>query len=82
VLVSILKKELDLKASMYEILQVLGMMLFEKTPIKSLFYADFNNFSKSVSCFRFGNPQISWNKKSGGLSIGIMPIAITRALAM
>lgn len=47
VLVAILKKELDLKAGMYEILQVLGVMLFEKTPVKSLFYADFNNFSKS-----------------------------------
>jgi len=47
VLVAILKKELDLKASLYEILQVLGVMLFEKTPVKSLFSADFNNFSKS-----------------------------------
>ena len=47
VLVAILKKELDLQTSMYEILQVLGVMLFEKTPVKSLFYADFNNFSKS-----------------------------------
>ncbi|MBN1125154.1 MAG: IS4 family transposase [Sedimentisphaerales bacterium] len=47
VLVAILKKELDLDAGMYEILQVLGVMLFEKTPVKSLFYADFNNFSKS-----------------------------------
>jgi hypothetical protein len=47
VLVAILKKELDLEASMYEILQVLGVMLFERTPIKSLFSADFNKFSKS-----------------------------------
>ena len=47
VLVAILKKELDLEASMYEILQVLGVMLFEKTPIKSLFFTDFNKFSKS-----------------------------------
>jgi len=47
VLVAILKKELDLKASMYEILQVLGVMLFEKTPVKSLFFTDFNKFSKS-----------------------------------
>jgi len=47
VLVAILKKELDLEASMYEILQVLGVMLFEKTPVKSLFSADFNKFSKS-----------------------------------
>lgn len=50
VLVAILKKELDLQASMYEILQVLGIMLFEKTPAKSLFYANFNNFSKSYMC--------------------------------
>ncbi len=47
VLVAILKKELDLEASMYEILQVLGVMLFEKTPVKSLFSGDFNKFSKS-----------------------------------
>lgn len=47
VLVAILKKELDLDASMYEILQVVGVMLFEKTPVKNLVYADFNNFSKS-----------------------------------
>jgi len=46
-LVAILKKELDLEASMYEILQVLGVMLFEKTPVKSLFADDINNFSKS-----------------------------------
>jgi IS4 transposase len=50
VLVAILKKELDLQASMYEILQVLGVMLFEKTPVESLFYADLNNFSKSHMC--------------------------------
>lgn len=47
VLVAILKKELDLEVSMYEILQVLGVMLLEKTPVKSLFQADYNNFSKS-----------------------------------
>ena len=47
VLVAILKKELNVEASMYEILQVLGVMLFEKTPVKSLFAADLHNFSKS-----------------------------------
>ena len=47
VLVAIMKKELELQASMYEILQVLGVMLFEKTPVKSLFSANLNNFSKS-----------------------------------
>jgi hypothetical protein len=40
VLVAILKKELKLEASMYEILQVLGVMLFEKTPVNSLFDGD------------------------------------------
>ena len=49
VLVAILKKDLQLEASMYEILQVLGVMLFEKTPVKSLFVHDLNNFSKSSS---------------------------------
>lgn len=34
---------------MYEILQVLGVMLFEKTPVKSLFEHDINNFSKSYN---------------------------------
>ena len=47
VLVAILKKENKLEASMYEILQVLGIMLFEKTPVKSLFADDFYNFSKN-----------------------------------
>jgi hypothetical protein len=49
VLVAILKKEHELETSMYEILQVLGVMLFEKTPVKSLFANDFYNFSKSSS---------------------------------
>jgi len=45
VLVAILKKEHELEASMYEILQVLGVMLFEKTPVKSLFANDYYNIS-------------------------------------
>ena len=49
VLVAILKKEHKLEASMYEILQVLGVMLFEKTPVNSLFAGDRYNFSKSSS---------------------------------
>jgi len=44
VLVAILKKELGLEASIYEILQVLSVTLFEKTPLKSLFSADLSNF--------------------------------------
>ena len=45
VLVAILKKEHKLEASMYEILQVWGVMLFEKTPVKSLFANDYYNIS-------------------------------------
>jgi len=47
VLVAILKKELNLKASLYEILQVLSVTLFEKTPLKSLFSPDLYNFSEA-----------------------------------
>jgi len=49
VLVAIVKKELDLKASMYEILQVLGVTLFEKTPIKTVFSPDLRNFTQGDS---------------------------------
>ena len=44
VLVAILKKQLGLEVSMYEILQVLSVTLFEKTPIKTLFSPDLCNF--------------------------------------
>lgn len=50
VLVAIVKKELCLEASLYEILQVLGVMLFEKTPIKTLFCESLSDFSKNDSC--------------------------------
>lgn len=46
VLIAIVKKELGLKASMYEILQVLSVTLFEKTPLKSLFSGHLSNFSQ------------------------------------
>ena len=48
VLTAILKKELGLEASLYEILQVLSVTLFEKTPLKSLFSADFTDASKDI----------------------------------
>jgi len=47
VLVAILKKELGIEASLYEMLQVLGLMLFEKTPLRSLLATDLNSVSKS-----------------------------------
>ena len=47
VLVAILKKELNLNPSMYEILQVLGVTLLEKTPIKQLFSQYQNTFSET-----------------------------------
>jgi Domain of unknown function (DUF4372)/Transposase DDE domain len=40
VLVAIVKKRLTLAASLYEMLQILSLTLFEKTPINSLFDAD------------------------------------------
>lgn len=58
VLVAIVKKELGLQASMYEILQVLSVTLFEKTALKSLFSGHLNKFSqgdlhKQLSLFNF-----------------------------
>ena len=37
VLVAIVKKRLKLHASLYEILQILSLTLFEKTPLNTLF---------------------------------------------
>jgi len=37
VLVAILKKRLEIKQSLYEILQILSISIFEKTPIQQLF---------------------------------------------
>jgi hypothetical protein len=38
--VAIVKKRLGLPASLYEMLQIFSVTLFEKTPINSLFDAD------------------------------------------
>jgi IS4 transposase len=40
VLVAIIKKRLDLTASLYEILQILSLTLFEKAPVNGLFDHD------------------------------------------
>jgi len=40
VLVAIVKKRLNLSASLYEILQILSLTLFEKMPINQLFAID------------------------------------------
>lgn len=48
VLVAILKKELALDASLYEILQILGLVLFEKTALKTLFQGNPHNFSEVI----------------------------------
>ena len=45
VLVAIVKKRLTLAASLYEMLQILSLALFEKTPMNSLFDADSNQKS-------------------------------------
>lgn len=43
-LVAIVKKRLGLAQSLSQILQVLSLRQFEKTPIKSLFDDDFSQF--------------------------------------
>ena len=44
VLVAIVRKRLDLEASLYQILQILSVTLFEKTPIlRALRAPDFDN---------------------------------------
>ena len=40
VLVAIVKKHLALPATLYEILQILSLSLFEKTPVNCLFHDD------------------------------------------
>jgi transposase len=48
VLMAILKKELALEASLYEILQILSLVLFEKTALKTLFQGNPHNFSEGT----------------------------------
>ena len=47
-LVAIIKKRLAIKASLYEMLQILSLTLFEKTELFSLFQG--TNFQKSAPC--------------------------------
>jgi len=49
VLIAILKKELKIECSIYKMLQIFSVTLFEKTPIQQLFQ-DFN-MSKNNECF-------------------------------
>jgi len=48
VLVAILKKQLPLEMSLYETLQVLGLMLFEKTALKTLFPCKSHDISEGA----------------------------------
>lgn len=50
VLVAILKKRLHLEASLYKILQVLSVTLFEKMPIDQVFAENDENISKAEVC--------------------------------
>lgn len=50
VLVAILKKRLDLEASLYTILQVLSLTIFEKMPISQLFAGNCEIMSKNETC--------------------------------
>lgn len=48
VLVAIVKKQLGLNTSLYEILQVLGLTLFEKTALETLFPGSCHNISEGA----------------------------------
>lgn len=50
VLVAILKKRLNLEASLYTILQVLSLTIFEKMPISQVFTGDHEIISKNEIC--------------------------------
>jgi IS4 transposase len=48
-LVAILKKELGLSQSLYQILQIFSLTQFEKTPVFTMLQNKIYNFQKSVS---------------------------------
>lgn len=50
VIVAIVKKRLDLKLSMYEILQILSINIFDKTPINTLFQRRYLQNFKEQDC--------------------------------
>lgn len=50
VLIAIIKKELRLKSSLYTLLQILSVSIFEKTPISSALNADANRTQHEESC--------------------------------
>ena len=48
VLIAIIKKRLDLRASLYELLQILSLTMFERTPLSQLLaYSEIPNESHS-----------------------------------
>ena len=53
VLVAIVKKRLDLDASLYTLLQILSVTLFEKMPIHQALAGDENDKRFYVKIFRF-----------------------------
>lgn len=50
VLVAIVKKELQLDASLYTLLQILSLTLFEKMPIQQAFQGDHYNSERAMLC--------------------------------
>ena len=49
VLVAIIKKELKLERSLHEILQILSILLFEKTPLKQALTENYYNFNEKLN---------------------------------
>ncbi len=50
VLVAIVRQELQVKRSLYEILQILDVMIFEKTPINAVFAKNSTQIPESKIC--------------------------------
>jgi hypothetical protein len=62
VLVAIVRKRLGLEASLYHILQILSLTLFEKTPILCTLQSVVldSNFTEDGYPLHSGNPKMLW----------------------
>ena len=50
VLIAIVKKELQLEASLYTLLQILSVTLFEKMPVQQAFQGNDYNCESTANC--------------------------------
>jgi hypothetical protein len=72
VLIAIVKKELQMNASLYPLLQILSVSVFEKTEVSSTLQLDRHRIDSQMNLFTF-QPDITEN-----LSLFIWPFPISR----